>query len=48
MPFLYKLGDLLEGDAVQIPPRLRAGRFTLDADEMLLEGYRPKGGVEVE
>ena len=44
----HELGDLLECHFVEVALRGRAVWLAFDADEVLLEGHGPEGGVEVE
>lgn len=47
MSFAHHFRDLLESDTIQIFPRLLTVWFSSDSNEMLLEWYRPEGGIEV-
>ena len=48
MALMHQLRDLLKGGAFQVLARLGTTWLSSDANEMLLQGYRPERRVEVE
>lgn len=48
MTLKHQLPDLLESYMIKVLPRLRAVGLSLDSDEMLFQGNRAEGGIEIE